>query len=76
MKKILIGLSLLFLIGCAGMDRGGCFESVSKAFPKSQIVVIDKYGYKFLVKDQNGKIFYVETMNQTNTDITLKRELF
>lgn len=79
MKKLLLIASLIFIIttlSCSGWDRGKCFESVQKAFPEGQIVVIGKDGWNFVVKDKDGSIWYVVTGNGTNTNITEKRKLF
>lgn len=66
----------LILIGCEAYNHKVCFMSVKKEFPKSQICIIDKTGYRFVIKTEDGTIWYVETRNYTNAGISLKQQLF
>ena len=71
---VILGCMLLF--GCAGDDRSECFQSVQNTFPGGKVVVLGRDGYKFVVKDKDGSVWYVETMNSSDTNITKKIQLF
>lgn len=79
MKKLLLFVLLIFvmaILSCSGWDRGKCYDSAQKAFPEGRVVVIDETGWRFIVKDKDGSIWYVVAGNDTNSDITEKRKLF
>lgn len=74
---IILLCSIQFFPGCGDShNRGKCFENVQIAFPQGQVVPIDENGYRFIVKDKDGVIWYVKTANITNADISSKRKLF
>jgi hypothetical protein len=73
---LLCSFIFLSLIGCDAHNHAACFMSIQKEFPNSQICVVDRNGYRFVVKDKDGLIWYVETRNYTNTNISLKQKLF
>ncbi len=75
MKKIIILIVLMFLISCSGYDRAGCFSTVQKAFPEGKVVPITKGGYIFVVIFKSGAVWYVETGNNFDTQITLRRQI-
>jgi len=73
---ILILLVIFILLGCAGYYGGDCVNSVKKEFPQSQIEIVDRSGYRFVVKTKNNEIYYVETMNNFDVNISKKIKLF
>jgi hypothetical protein len=78
MKKVIILLILGFLLlGCGeGYNRGACFRNVANEFPNAKISVIGERGFQFIVKTLDGDIWYVETGNGRNANISLKAKLF
>jgi len=76
-KNILILLIACALISCGGMDEYGCKESVMEKYPNALAILKptdEDWKWKWVVIDQDGFVYYVETMNTGNTDIT-KTEL-
>lgn len=77
MARLKVGLIILlafFVVGCN--DSGNkykCLQSVEKAFPTGKIEPLSDY--RFVVKDDKGKIWYVETNSIMNPDITYRREI-
>lgn len=70
MLAICLGLS-----GCDALDRTRCQENVSNAFPDSEVVQTPN-GYRFIVRDKNGNIWYVETMNMFDANVSGKVLVF
>ena len=78
MKKLIL-FSFVFLgvllISCDGLDVQKCKQTVIKEFPKAQqITYLVDNNWRCIVIDSVGSIWYVETMNGINTNIT-KKEL-
>ncbi len=60
----------LFSSGCDSHDQGKCYESVTASYPEAEVIIIPGEKYRFIVKTLDGAILYIETMNQTDTNIT------
>lgn len=68
-------ISSLLIISCKGHDKTACKQTVIKEFPKAQqVTYLVNNPWKCIVIDSIGSIWYIETMNATNTNIT-KKEL-
>lgn len=65
------------LFTSCGFDEYDCFKSVEEEFPNA-IEIKSPVGedYRFIVMDADSSIYYIETMNNHNTDITQKELLF
>lgn len=75
MKKILLAITLIAsLAGCSGFDKNACRESVVKQFNTQNVVEVKEYRY--VVKDNQGNLWYVEVMNGNDTNITKKIPIF
>ena len=59
------------LYSCAGEDEYGCYKSVQEEFPNA-IDISSPIGerYRFVVIDADSTVYYVETMNQNDTEVT------
>lgn len=77
MKKITLITSLLLLISCGGAyDQNACLESVKNKFPECNIHMIAGEKYRFIVEDTLGFVYYVETMNGMDSEVSETQELF
>lgn len=77
MKKILIILLFgVILTSCGGYDSDECRKTVEEKFGVENVHVIRGHQYRFVAVDKRGNVFYVETMNTGNTDITMEQLLF
>ena len=67
-------LSTFLLSSCGGFDNYGCFKTVEDEFP-NYIQIEQPYGeeYEFIVIDADSSVYYVKTMNATDTEITSKQ---
>lgn len=63
-------IASLAVTGCGGYDPNNCYESVKRAYPNAEVVMIPGEDYRFIVKEVNGDVIYVETMNMSNGDVT------
>jgi hypothetical protein len=60
-----------------GSDSPGkCMESVQKAFPEGDWKNVPIQYYKFIVRDKDGSVWWVETFNFTDSEISSKVKLF
>jgi len=61
------------LASCAGNDEYACYESVKETFPNA-IAIKRPIGEKwsFVVIDADSCVYYVETMNSSDTKLTQK----
>jgi hypothetical protein len=61
------------LFSCDGHDEFACYQRVKEEFPNA-IKVSRPIGEKweFIVIDEDSSIYFVETMNVSNTDLTQK----
>lgn len=72
MKKILLALCVLALVGCGGAsDSLKCRESVVLMYPGAEIVSVPDHPYRFLVRKPNGSIVYVETLSILSPAVTM-----
>jgi len=62
-----------FLISCAGYDEYSCYENVQEEFPNA-IAIKSPIGekYSFIVIDADSSVYYIETMNKSDTKLTQK----
>lgn len=70
MKKlivsIILGITIFIGFGCEGTDPLNCYLTVKEQYEE----VFSLSRFKFIVRDKNGDIYYIETMNLLNADIT------
>jgi hypothetical protein len=77
MKKIsLCLLLLLFIVGCDAGDLMKTYKSVEREFPNAEIRRIGGRSYQFIIKNNDGTIWYAETNNFTNPDISFMEKEF
>lgn len=76
MKRYFILFLLIITLGCDSSTDYKTLKSIQKEFPNSKIEVLKGYRFKFLVKDSEGKIWYIEALNASNEDISYKKEIF
>lgn len=75
MKKIILAVAMMAtLAGCSGYDHLSCRETVVKAVGTQDVVEVS--AWKFVAKDVEGSVWYFETMNNTNTDVTKQVMIF
>jgi len=75
--KLLTLISICgMLVGCAGNNPVACQSEVAKEFPEGEIQGIPGCNYKFLVRDTNSSIWYVENLNLNDSKISGKVLLF
>lgn len=72
----LVAGSALWLSGCSSHDRSLCASKVQAAFPNGQVAAIPSEAFKFIVREPDGSVWLVETMNQTNAEVSSKVRLF
>jgi len=75
MKKIsklapVLAICLIFLLSACGYSKQNCYEEVERKYPDAAVHIIPGQEYRFVVIKKDGTALYVETMNQTNTDIS------
>lgn len=68
MKKLIIIPILMILCGCEGNNRYKCQQSVENMFPNAKVWRVGN-GYIFVVED-SLHLYYVETMNTSDTEVT------
>ena len=69
MKKLLIISLLAMLCGCGeGLDKYKCQKSVEKMFPNAKVWRVGN-GFSFVVED-SLHLYYVETMNMSDANVT------
>lgn len=71
MKRFILLLFLIVTLSSCGTNARECYDSVQEKYPTAQVINIPGSDYRFFVLLKNGDIFYVETMNLTNTKITM-----
>lgn len=82
MKKILIGLSfiiMLCLCSCGDSLSSREYKSmniIKNHFPNSEVHVIHGEQFKYIVKDSNEDVWYVECMNSGDDEISYMVRVF
>jgi len=76
MKKILLVLIGLIVIGCSGSSPIGSYETVQKKFPNGHVYTLIGNEYRFIVVNEDGDIFFVENMKATSDDISSCQKVF
>lgn len=51
--------------GCEPVTQGICREVVQEEFKGGKVYMVPDHKWTFIVEDQNGDIWYVETLNST-----------
>lgn len=74
MKIIVLALAMVCLVGC-GFSSVRCRQSVAKKYG-AEVQVIPGEQFKFIARDTNGAIWFVETMNTGNAEISSEVLLF
>ena len=77
MKKLIVGLLFIgMLAGCGdGMNKVKCMDAVKAGFKNSDVRPVGDGGFRFIVKDETGGIWYVETLG-IGVDISYKTKIF
>ena len=78
MKKVILFIAVLALLSsCDANDSYKCKQSVEKSFPNAlSIVQPTNEEYSWIVMDKDSSIYYVETMNLFDTEISQKELIF
>ena len=78
MKKALIVFIVVLatVVSCSGYDKVACMEEVQAAFPDSEVRIAPGKIFKYIVRNRDGSIVYVETMGIYSTKLTTKAEVF
>ena len=79
MKKVILFLavSALLFSSCDANDSYKCKQSVEKSFPNAlSIVQPTNEEFSWIVMDKDSSIYYVETMNLLDTEISQKELIF
>lgn len=72
-----IGALTMAVVTARGSDSPAkCMESVQKAFPEGDWKLVPAQYYKFLVRDKDGSVWWVETINFSDSEISSKVKLF
>jgi hypothetical protein len=75
MKKIICFISVAFaLAGCTGYDHKLCRDSVVREAGTQEVYEVSPY--RFVAKDSKGNVWYYETMNQTDAQVSKKQPVF
>lgn len=78
MKKIVIAVSMMFvafaMAGCGSYDHKLCRDSVVREVGTQDVVEVKPF--RFVARDSKGSVWYYETMNQTDTNVSMKQPLF
>jgi hypothetical protein len=51
-------------------------DSVQKAFPEGEWKSVPANNFKFLVRDKDGSVWWVETLNFSDSEVSSKLKLF
>lgn len=63
MKKLLLTIGLLVLVGCARPTTNDRKAAVESVFPGCDVVSLPGHAWNFIVRDEAGNIFFVENSN-------------
>jgi hypothetical protein len=75
MKKIIAFVAITFaLAGCSSYDHKACRDSVVRDVGTQDVAEV--HSFRFVARDSKGAIWYYETMNQTDTEISKKQPVF
>lgn len=77
MKKISLAMlcgTILLFSGCVLFNEPAMIEkskqTIENKYPKSSVVSLPDNAFKFIVRDTNNAVHYVETMSDFNNEIT------
>lgn len=65
-------MTVLFVSGCDSNSAAKCMDSVRKEFPNADLCVIPDTFYKFIVKTENGDIWYAECLYFNSANVSAK----
>jgi hypothetical protein len=75
MKKIIGFAALAFtLSGCSSYDHTLCRDSVVREVGTQDVYEVSSY--RFVAKDSKGNVWYYETMNQMDAQVSKKQPVF
>jgi hypothetical protein len=75
MKKIIGFAAVTFaLSGCDSHDHKLCRDSVVREVGTQEVFEVSPY--RFVARDYKGAIWYYETMNQMDTQVSKKQPVF
>ena len=73
-KLIILCGTLISLSGCVLFNEPAMVaksqQTITNKYPQSSIVSLPDNSFKFIVRDTNNAVHYVETMNNFNSEIT------
>lgn len=68
---------LVLLAGCGGADSPSrCMDAVQRAFPQGDVRMSPENKFHYIVRDVDGSVWWVETGNFSNPDISEKVRVF
>ena len=77
MNKIIALFTVIILSGCgAAYDADACRSSVKEEMKTMDVVSVPDKKFTFVVRDSDGNIYFVKTMNTSDTKITYKEKIF
>jgi hypothetical protein len=75
MKKLItIAAVAVTLTGCSSYDHNECRNSVVRDVGTQDVVEV--HPWRFVARDAHGAIWYYETMNQLDAQISKKQPVF
>jgi len=76
MKRLMIAFSLmtvLFVSGCNDANSvAKCMDSVRKEFPNADVCAVPDTFYKFIIKTENGAVWYAECLYFNSANVSTK----
>ncbi len=75
-KYLVLLFAVSLCLGCDASNSMLCYKSVVKEFPEGVIYTIPGEKYTFIVIDVNEDVYYVETLDATTPDVSMKFKLF
>jgi len=67
--KLLLILTILFISGCDSMNRIKVYENAIKKHPNCELKPLIGKSFSWLVRCENGDIYYMTALNSLNAEI-------
>jgi hypothetical protein len=75
MKKIILCAAIAILAtGCSSYDHKLCRDSVVREVGTQEVFEVTPY--RFVARDSKGNVWYYETMNQLDAQVSKKQPVF
>lgn len=74
MKRLMIAFSLIAVLFVSGCDSyaAKCMDSVRKEFPNADVCAIPDTSFKFIIRTENGDVWYAECLYGFSANISAK----